>query len=506
MTDASPPAEDDEPIDDRTGLADHPLTALRLAKHEAILEAGGYPFRFDRSDTAADLHERYPDIEPGSETEDEVRVAGRLLNTRDMGRLIFGVLNDVSGDIQLFVSKGVLGDAFAEFADLDAGDWLGVTGTVMTTRKGELSVKVTSFTLLAKALRPLPDKWHGLRDVEARSRQRYVDLMINPESRQIALTRAQIVGEFRRLFSERGYIEVETPILLNQATGAMARPFETHHNALDLDMSLRIATELYLKRLIVGGLEKVFEIGRIFRNEGIDATHNPEFTMLESYEAFADYGDIAEMVEQMIAVVAENVTGGTVIEYQGRPLDLTPPFARRRMVDMVAEVVGEPVGFAESSVDDLRSLADRHGVDVAPYWGHGKLIEALFDQLVEPTIWDPVYVMDHPKEISPLARHRTDDPNLTERWELFIASSEYANAFSELNEPIDQRARFEEQAQAKAAGDDEAQTIDEDFVRALEYGMPPTGGLGIGIDRLVMLLTDRAHIREVILFPTLRPE
>ncbi len=501
------PAADARPIDDETGLADHPLTALRLEKHLSNLAGGGYPVRYERTHLAADLHDRYRSLDPGSETDDVVRVAGRLMNTRDMGRLVFGVLDDVSGDIQLFVSKGVLGEErFEEFGDLDAGDWIGVEGTVMTTRKGELSVKVSDVLLLSKALRPLPDKWHGLRDVEARSRRRYVDLMVNAESREIALTRARIVSEFRRRFEERGYIEVETPVLLNQATGAMARPFVTHHHALDLDMYLRIATELYLKRLVVGGLERVFEIGRIFRNEGIDATHNPEFTMLESYEAFADYQDIARMVEEMIGAIATAVTGSPVLEYQGRRLDLTPPFARHRMVDMVADAVGEPVGFGEASLDEMRRLAAAHDIDVQRFWGHGKIIEALFDELVQPTIWDPVYVLDHPKEISPLARARSDDPELTERWELFIAGSEYANAFSELNEPLDQRSRFEAQAAAKAAGDDEAQTIDEDFVRALEYGMPPTGGLGIGIDRLVMLLTDRAHIREVILFPTLRPE
>lgn len=494
-------------VDDRTGLADHPLTQRRLDKHLANLDSGGYPFRYDRSHTAAQLHQLYADLEAGSDTDQEVRVAGRLLNKRDMGRLIFGVLNDASGDIQLFVSKGVVGaQRFADMVDLDVGDWIGATGTVMTTKKGELSVKLTDFVLLSKALRPLPDKWHGLRDVEARSRRRYVDLIANPESRHIARTRAKIVSKLRRQFEERGYIEVETPVLLNQATGAMARPFHTHHNALDLGMSLRIATELYLKRLVVGGLERVFEIGRIFRNEGIDSTHNPEFTMLESYEALADYGDIADMVEEMVGSITKQITGGTVLEYQGRPLDLTPPFARRAMVDMVAEAVAEPVGFAEKSLAKMQALARRHGVEPAAFWGHGKIIEALFDQLVEPTIWDPIYVMDHPKEVSPLARQHRDDPNLAERWELFIAGAEYANAFSELNEPLEQRSRFQTQASARAAGDDEAQVIDEDYVRALEYGMPPTGGLGIGIDRLVMLLTDRSHIREVILFPTLRPE
>ncbi|MEA3510169.1 MAG: lysine--tRNA ligase [Actinomycetota bacterium] len=483
-----------------------PLVAARIAKHQEALRTGEYPYRFDRSDLAADLHIRFEDIEPGSETGVDVTVAGRLMNVRDMGRLAFGVLQDVSGRIQLFVSKAVLGDEdFARFLELDSGDWIGAAGEVMVTKKGELSVRISSFVLLSKALRPLPDKWHGLKDVEARSRQRYVDLMVNEESRKTALIRAKVISELRRQFEDRGFVEVETPVLLAQATGATARPFETHHNALDLDLSLRIATELFLKRLVVGGFERVFEIGRIFRNEGVDATHNPEFTMLEAYQAFADYGDIMKLIEDVFASVAEASVGSSTLTYQGRMLDLTPPFRRVRLVDLVAEIVDEDLSL-DSPIDHLRTLASRYGVEADPSWGAGRVIFEIYEVAAESTIWDPTFVTDYPKEVSPLSRLHRDDPRLTERFELVIAGSEYANAFSELNDPIDQRERFEAQAAARAAGDEEAHPIDEDYIRALEYGLPPTGGLGIGVDRLVMLVTDRRHIREVILFPTMRPE
>ena len=507
MTDAGSPDEPlDQSLDDRVDLADHPLTALRLAKHQRTLDGAGYPYRFDRSHLAGELHGTYGDLEPGAETGQTVTVAGRIRNLRAMGKLTFAVLSDVSSAVQLFVDKRVLGDdGFVAFADLDIGDWIGASGEVIVTRKGELSVRISSFELLAKALRPLPDKFHGLTDIEARSRLRYVDLMVNQEARDVALARARIVSLFRREFEARGYIEVETPVLLNQATGAMARPFATHHNALSLDMVLRIATELYLKRLIVGGLEKVFEVGKIFRNEGIDATHMPEFTMLESYEALADYEDIARMVEEMFAVIAEEVCGSTVVSYQERPLDLTPPYPRRPMLAMVNEAIEGEMSFS-LTLGEAIGLARDNGLAPEAHWGHGKIIEELFDRHVQDSIWEPVFVTQHPVEISPLARKHPDDPNVTERWELFIAGSEYGNAFSELNEPLDQRRRFEAQMELKVAGDDEAQEIDEDYVRALEYGMPPTGGLGIGVDRLVMLLTDKAHIREVILFPTMRPE
>ena len=389
-----------------------PLVAARIAKHQAALRAGDYPYRFDRSDVAADIHDRFDDLEPGSETGVDVTVAGRLMNVRDMGRLAFGVLQDVSGRIQLFVSKAVLGeDDFARFLDLDSGDWIGATGEVMVTKKGELSVRVSSFVLLSKALRPLPDKWHGLKDVEARSRQRYVDLMVNEESRKTALTRAKVISELRRQFEDRGFVEVETPVLLAQATGATARPFETHHNALDLDLSLRIATELFLKRLVVGGIERVFEIGRIFRNEGVDATHNPEFTMLEAYQAFADYGDIMKLIEDVVASVAERAVGTATLTYQGRLLDLTPPFRRVRLVDVVAGTVDEDISL-DTSIDRLRTLASRYGVEADPSWEAGRLIFEIYEVAAESTIWEPTFVTDYPKEVSPLSRLHRDDPRL----------------------------------------------------------------------------------------------
>ncbi|MDJ0959682.1 MAG: lysine--tRNA ligase [Acidimicrobiia bacterium] len=487
-------------------LADHPLTAGRLAQHQARVAEGAYPYRYERTATASALHDRYGELDSAVETEDVVSVAGRVMLLRSFGKLVFVTLQDATGRIQLFIDRRSLGDdAFAALSDVDLGDWLGATGTVMTTKKGELSVKVADFELLQKSLRPLPDKWHGLQDIELRSRRRYVDLIVNEDARETALARAAIVSELRRQFEDRGYIEVETPVLLAEATGALARPFQTHHHALGQDMYLRIATELFLKRLVVGGIERVFEIGRIFRNEGIDSTHNPEFTMLESYEAFADYGDIATMVETIVSALAEKTNGSTRIQYEGRDLDLTPPFRRARMVDLVAEAVGRPVEF-DQPLDEVVQLVRGYGIEPEPHWGHGKLIEELFDELVADEIWEPTYVMDHPKEISPLAREHRDDPDLTERWELFIAGAEYANAFSELNDPLDQRRRFEAQAAARAGGDAEAHPIDEDYLLALEYGLPPTGGLGIGVDRLVMLLTNQHHIREVILFPTLRTQ
>jgi lysyl-tRNA synthetase class 2 len=496
------PQTNDSVVDETVGLADHPLTAGRLEKHQRA--ASAYPSRFERTATAAGLHERFAGLGPAEATGVTATVAGRLVLLRSFGRLVFATLQDGMGRIQLLADESELDD-FPAFAELDLGDWVGASGEVVTTKKGELSVRVKDFTLLQKSLRPMPDKYHGLADIELRSRRRYLDLIVNEESRNVALARAAIVSGLRREFEGRGYVEVETPVLTPLATGALAEPFATHHNALDMDIYLRIATELYLKRLIVGGIEKVFEIGRIFRNEGIDSTHNPEFTMLESYEAYADYGDVAVMVEQIFAAIAESVTGSTAITYQGEAIDLSPPYRRVRMADVVAERVGVPVSF-EAPLDEVRSLATSHGIEPQAHWGHGKLIEALFDELVADDLVQPTYVMDHPKEVSPLAREHRHDPNLTERWELFIAGSEYANAFSELNDPLDQRRRFEAQAMLRRAGDAEAHPVDEDYLLALEHGMPPTGGLGIGVDRLVMLLTDQHHIRDVILFPLLRPE
>ncbi len=493
-------------VSDELGLAAHPITAHRLAKLEAIRAAGAaLPYRFERTALASELHGEYGDLAPEAETGTRVAVAGRVVNVRSFGKLVFPVLADHTGRIQLFVARNVLGeDEFERFADIDTGDWLGAEGEVITTKKGELSVRVESWTLLSKSLRPLPEKWHGLKDVERRYRQRYLDLIANDEARRIAVTRARIIAELRRQFTERGYIEVETPVLQAEAGGALARPFITHHNALDVDMYLRIATELHLKRLVVGGLERVFELGRIFRNEGVDTTHNPEFTTLEAYEALADYGDIMNLMEEVMAAVAVSATGSTQIHYDGRPIDLAPPYRRATLLELLSDAVGERVSF-DWSLEELRDLALRKGVTPETVWGKGKLITDLYEHLVEPNLWDPIFVTDHPKETSPLARVHRDDPNLTERFELFAGGMELCNAFSELIDPIDQRERFEQQARAKAAGDEEAHPIDEDFIRALEYGMPPTGGLGIGVDRLVMLLTDQTTIREVLLFPHLRP-
>jgi len=483
-----------------------PVVTGRREHHQEILAAGGYPHRYERTHLAAQLHERFADLGPGADTGERVSVAGRLMLHRSFGKLQFGTLQDDSGTIQLFVDRATIGEEEADrFSRVDLGDWLGASGVIMTTRKGELSVRVDDFVILQKSLRPLPDKWHGLHDVEIRSRRRYLDLMVNEEARRTAVTRAKVVGELRRQFEARGFVEVETPVLLRQATGATARPFATHHHALDMEMVLRIATELYLKRLVVGGMERVFEIGRIFRNEGIDSTHNPEFTMLEAYQALADNSDMMTLVEAVTTGVAATVTGGVTIRYQGRDVDLSPPFRRATMIQLVSEAVGQQVDL-DTPVDQLVSRAGQVGVAVEESWSPARIISEIYEEAVEPGIWDPTFVTHQPVEISPLARRNRDDPRLADRFELVIAGSEYANAFSELNDPDDQRERFETQAAARAAGDDEAHPVDEDYLLALEYGLPPTGGLGIGVDRLVMLLTDQSHIREVILFPTLRPE
>ncbi|MGZ8753765.1 MAG: lysine--tRNA ligase [Acidimicrobiia bacterium] len=495
-------------ISDSDPLAAHPLTARRLEKLEALRAQGTepYPVRFERTARSVDVQAQFGELGAGEATGTVVSVAGRVRNLRRLGQLVFAVLQDAWGTLQLFVDRKTLGDeAFEAFEAVDAGDWIGCRGEVMTTRRGELSVKISSFELLAKGLRPLPEKWHGLQDKERRYRQRYLDLIVNEDARRVATVRAGVLSELRRQFEARGFLEVETPVLQNLAGGALARPFVTRHNALDIDMYLRIATELHLKRLVIGGFERVFELGRVFRNEGIDATHNPEFTTLEAYQALADYTDIMNLMEEIIPAVAAVATGATVFMYQGRAVDLTPPYRRVALLDLVSETVGEKVGF-DWPFDRLGDLLRSHGVQPQPGWGPGKLITELFETLVEPHLWDPVFVIDYPKETSPLARVHRHDPNLTERFELFAAGMELANAFSELNDPIDQRSRFDQQARAKAEGDEDAHPIDEDYVKALEYGLPPTGGLGIGVDRLVMLLTDQTTIREVLLFPTMRPE
>lgn len=454
---------------------------------------------------AADLHETYGGLAAASQTEDRVSVAGRLMLHRSFGKLQFGTLNDSSGAIQLFVDQKMAGEDLADrFGELDLGDWIGVEGVVMTTKRGELSVNVDELTLLQKSLRPLPDKFHGLHDVELRSRRRYLDLMVNDEARAVAFARARIVSELRSQFERRGFVEVETPVLLPTATGALAKPFTTHHNALDLDLQLRIATELYLKRLVVGGMERVFEIGRIFRNEGVDSTHSPEFTMLEAYQAFADYEEIMVLIEEIFREVAVAVFNSTEFSYQGRQLSLADPFQRVTMSTLISNFTGAEVSL-DSDPDQLSDLVQQHKGHVEGGASIGRLLFELYE-VAHRGVWEPTFVTDFPSAVSPLSRRREDDPRLTERFELVIAGAEYCNAFSELNDPDDQRARFEAQEAAREAGDGEAHPVDEDYLLALEYGLPPTGGLGIGVDRMVMLLTNQSHIREVILFPTLRPE
>ena len=452
------------------------------------------------------MREQWPELAPGSETTAEVTVAGRILLKRDTGKLVFATIAERGAEIQLFMSKAVIGDdGFAAVKALDRGDWVGVHGTVMTTRAGELSVKVDRLELLAKSLRPLPDKWHGLADPDTRFRQRYVDLIVNADARRAFDVRHAVIASFRRTFEERGFVEVETPVMHVEAGGAHARPFVTHYNVLDMPLYMRIALELHLKRLIVGGMDRVFEIGRVFRNEGLSARHNTEFTMMECYQAYADVTDVMALTEDLIVRAAGDALGTTVVDIRGQTVDLAAGWPRKRMVDLVSEAVGEEVHPAQP-VERLRKLADAHGLRREPAWGPGRLVEELFEATVEGAIVAPLFVTGHPVEISPLARVDRDDPWLTERFELFIDSREIANGYSELNDPVEQRLRFEEEQRAKEAGDVERGSIDEDYLRALEYGLPPTGGLGIGIDRLVMLLAGVDTIRDVILFPTLRPE
>ena len=463
------------------------------------------PYRFERTHSAADLHARFDDLEAGAETGEIVRVAGRVMLLRDQGKLAFGTLQDSSGRVQLFVPSNVT-ERYDEFVHLSLGDWIGASGEIMKTRKGELSVRVHEWVLLAHTRRTFPDKWHGLSDPDTRFRQRYVDLWVSDDVRRTMLLRSRMVSLLRRFLEDRGFIEVETPIFHTIPGGALARPFITHHNALDMELYLRIAIELHLKRLVVGGFEKVFEIGRVFRNEGIGYRWNPEFTMLELYEAYADLSDIMQLTEEMIAHLATEILGTTVLDYGGKELDLTPPWRRATMLDLIEEYTGLRVDL-RTPIEDLRRLAAEHGVEkIDDSWGQGKLILEIYEKNVETELWGPVFVTDYPKEVSPLARDHRELEGMVERFEPIIAGREIGNAFTELVDPDEQRARFEDQARVRAAGDEEAMVLDDDYVRALEYGLPPTGGLGIGIDRLAMLLSNAPNIRDVILFPTLRPE
>jgi lysyl-tRNA synthetase class 2 len=462
------------------------------------------PYRFDRDASAASLAAQFADLPPGGDSGVVVTVAGRIMLRREMGKVAFGTLRDWSGAVQLF-SGAEWTQEFAEFGRLSLGDWIGATGEIVRTKRGELSVKVSTWVLLAEARRSFGDKWKGLTDVDLRYRQRYADLWANEGSRQTLLLRSRALSWTRRWLEDRGFVEVETPIFHPIPGGAAARPFVTHHNALDLDLYLRIAPELYLKRLVVGGIEKVFEIARVFRNEGLSTRHNPEFTMLELYQAYADYNDIMVLVEELVSGLALALLGTTSMEYGGRPLSLATPWRRATMTEVIAEHAGLSIDL-DTPLEELRRLASDAGVPVDPSWGPGKLILEIYEKTTEGELWGPVFVLDYPKEVSPLARDHRSRPGWVERFEPIVAGRELGNAFSELTDPDEQRARFEDQAAARAAGDDEAMPVDEDYLRALEYGLPPTGGLGIGMDRLVMLLAGADAIRDVIAFPTLRPE
>lgn len=502
------------------------ILETRLEKLEALRRRGiePYAYSYPVTHSAREARDLFVGAEERAELDESgngptVRMGGRLVSLRTHGKTTFADLADRTGRLQLYLRQSDLGDEGYELLSLlDVGDWIGVEGTLFRTRMGEVTVRAASLTLLSKSLRPLPlgkeevdpetgeRRVHsGFADIEQRYRQRYADLAVNPDVREVFFARTRIVSSIRRFLDERGYIEVETPILQPLYGGASARPFVTHHNALDMKLYLRIADELYLKRLIVGGMERVYEIGKDFRNEGIDRTHNPEFTMLEFYQAFADYEDMMQLTEELLRTVVREVTGGSLrLEYQGTELDFEEPFQRMAYFDALEQYGNMDVrGLDEAALRDaVRSL----GIEGVDQMSRPKLIDELFSELVEPHLVQPVFIIDYPREISPLAKPKRDDPELVERFELMIAGRELANAFSELNDPLDQRERFEEQVRLREAGDEEAQAYDEDYLRALEYGMPPTGGVGIGIDRLVMLLTDQASIRDVILFPTMRPE
>lgn len=476
---------------------------VRLDKMHKIEEHGWLPFghKFEWSHHAADIAEQFEEL---SANETIVRLAGRVMAIRGHGKTCFMDLMDKSGRIQLYVRKDVIGEEnYALIKMMDIGDIVGVCGTVFRTHMGELSIKAVSLEMLSKSLRPLPEKWHGLKDIEMRYRQRYVDLIVNPEVRDTFVKRSQIIKSVREILDNRDFLEVETPIMHSIAGGAAARPFITYHNALDMQLYMRIAPELYLKRLIVGGMERVYELGRVFRNEGIDIKHNPEFTIVEIYQAFADYKDMMELTETIVSQTAQKVLGTMKITYEGQEIDLTPPWNRMTMIEAVAKYTGQDFT-GVTDIEEARKMAAAINVPIEKTYGIGKIINACFEEHVEDKLIQPTFITGHPKEISPLAKSSVENPEITDRFEGFIYAREICNGFTELNDPIDQRERFVKQVEERKAGDDEAHMMDEDFVNALEYGLPPTGGLGIGIDRLVMFLTDSTSIRDVLFFPHMR--
>ncbi len=497
--------EQDTPSVDTNQIIEERKAKLRVLRGEG----NAFPNDFRRTHLAADLHRDYgaksnEELEP---VEIKVVVAGRMMLKRVMGKASFATLQDMSGRMQLYISNDVTGEeTHASFKHWDLGDILGAEGTLFKTRTGELSVKVTGLRLLSKSLRPLPEKFHGLADQEQKYRQRYLDLITNPESQRVFKARSGIIQSIREFFVERGYLEVETPMMQPIPGGAAAKPFVTHHNALDMQLYLRIAPELYLKRLVVGGIEKVFEINRNFRNEGMSTRHNPEFTMLEFYEAYQDYHYLMDLTEELLRGLAQKVTGGTTLKYQGTSIDLGKPFDRLTMAEAIGKYNPRYTPQDLATIDNLRNALEGFKVEVFPTDGLGLLQLKLFEQTTEDKLMQPTFIVAHPTDVSPLARSNDQNPAVTDRFELFITGRELANGFSELNDPEDQAARFQQQVQAKEAGDEEAMYYDADYVRALEYGLPPTAGEGIGIDRLVMLFTDSASIRDVILFPQMRPE
>ncbi len=488
-------------------IEDDPIE-VRKAKREALYAAGEQPYgtRFDYELHVDEIKAKYADLAEGETLEERVKIAGRIMAIRNQGKIMFMVLRERKGDIQLFCRVNALGeDVFAEMKDLDVGDWIGVEGAIMRTKRGELSIAADTYQLLSKSIRPLPEKFHGLTDKETRYRQRYVDMVMNPDVKDVFVKRSKIVSACRAYMNAQGYLEVETPILQETLGGANAKPFITHFNALNQECYLRIATELHLKRLLVGGMDRVYEIGRQFRNEGMDATHNPEFTTIEAYCAFSDVEGMKELAMGFIKAGLHAVSDTEKIMYQGHEIDLSGTWRSVSMADLVSEVVGVAVDI-DTPVEVYRRILDEKHLEWNEEWGAGKLLFTLYDELCESTLMNPTFVCDYPVEVSPLAKRKPADPRLTDRFELVIAGHEYANAFTELNDPVDQESRFIAQVEAKAAGDDEAMEYDADYIRALQYGMPPAGGIGIGIDRMVMLLTDQPAIRDVLLFPHMRPE